>query len=73
MYAMRPIMTHTNLLTSLTWGRWRRADVSVTVERESADEDDCVAAYIEELEPEWLHALESADYSHLPKLKKIPA
>ena len=46
-------MTHTHFLSSLTWGKWRRSDVipgTVTVERES--DDDCVAAYVEELEPE---------------------
>lgn len=68
-------MTHTHRLTSLTWGKWRKADVApttVTVDVK-ASEDDCVAAYVEELEPEWIHALETADYSHLPKLKKITA
>lgn len=67
-------MTHTHLLTSFTWGKWRRSDVVRAKVSFDRDHDaSCEAAFVGELEPEWLSALEAADYSHLPKLKKIPA
>jgi hypothetical protein len=69
-------MTYTSLLTSLTWGKWRRGDVvraKITFDRAGDEDDSCEAAFVEELGPEWLAALEAADYSDLPKLKKIHA
>lgn len=57
----------------VAWGKWRRAEVSeatVNVAPASGDEDSRKAAFVEDLDPEWVHALETADYSHLPKLKK---
>ena len=76
MHLMRPLMTHTHLLTSFTWGKRRRGEavpVKVTVEAPAGDVDFREAAYVHELDAEWLDALEAADYSHLPKLKKITA
>jgi hypothetical protein len=62
-------MTH-SLLTSLAWGMWRRSEV---VAGDSDDKDSREAVYVQDLDPEWIHALETADYSHLPKLTKINA
>jgi hypothetical protein len=68
-------MTHTNLITSFGWRLVKPLVAPAVVEaRPAGDDDSREATFVENLEPEWIQALEAADYSHLEsKLKKQPA
>ncbi len=76
MHGMRNIMTHTNLLTTLEWGKGRLRSVGSKAEAYilPENEDSRQALNVKDLDPEWIHALESADYGHLEsKPKKLLA
>ncbi|MCL6682886.1 hypothetical protein [Sphingomonas alba] len=71
---VKNLLSHTSFLTHLPW-KWVQArEISeATVSWETGLEDSCEAVRVEDLDPEWINALASADYSHLPELKKQPA
>jgi hypothetical protein len=74
---VKNLLTHTNLVSSVTWAKQFGRSISpwaAPIEwHPPIEEDSRKALCVEDLDPEWIQALETADYSHLPKMKKQPA